>query len=45
MGNVGDSRAVLAERTEHGYAAIDLTQDQTPYRSSTLILMRSLTLT
>ena len=32
VANVGDSRAVLAERTADGYAAIDLTQDQTPYR-------------
>jgi serine/threonine protein phosphatase PrpC len=32
VANVGDSRAVLAERTADGLTAIDLTQDQTPYR-------------
>jgi len=35
VANVGDSRAVLAERTADGFAAIDLTQDQTPYRCCT----------
>ena len=45
VANVGDSRAVLAERTADGFAAIDLTQDQTPYRrANTLSLIPTPTL-
>lgn len=32
VANVGDSRAVLAERHGERYAAVDLSYDQTPYR-------------
>lgn len=32
VANVGDSRAVLAERQGERFAAVDLSYDQTPYR-------------